>query len=345
MNKSWLLVGIVLSIVGLLLSPAWAEQNPTWNIDEVMKFHFAFFTPQEPASSEKSKFLSVPPVLCNPASKDFGSDIENIDLDAICNLDFPLPNRNQPGKFLFHLKFFSFPENICSCISSKKVMDDYLFAQIPGYPNLRKYLIKKENLLVKKGYVAPTKHVFTKETPYPPLLIPQRMLTVDGRKLNAQEYFDNHLPFVSLYLTPVTKEPQGVSDTEKANWSTEGIRAFHRDLLSKYRTNLEKVSGKDPENNEYFRAPGQNGKKLVIFRVPKEIMVFNKVFKGPAFPQDPYRIFLSGLLLLYRNEYDSTGAGLNDFVVDSESFKSAYRLTKAQLMEIVSVVKFQDEHR
>lgn len=322
----------------LLALPGLASAAGEWAIDEDLKFHFAYLAPEEPVPSDE--YEEVPAVAVGPAADPAAPDITNIDLDAICGLGFPLPNRHQPGKFTLYLKFFRYPEVVCSCISTTRVTDGFWLHRLSEYPRLRSYLVRSDNLLVKKAFIAPTGHPFSAAAPYPPLLVPRKGRVVDGKVWSGQAWFDGHLPFLSLYLTPAAPPPAGISEEETVAWSGMGVLAFHRDLLDAYERNLEPVPGQDDATHRYFRLPADpDARTVTILKVPREPMIFTRNWRDLPMPQDPRRVFLSALLLVFRHEYEVTGDLPPDAPVDGPAFQEATRPGRAQVLEVGSVVR------
>ncbi len=328
-------------ITCLILSlgvPALARAAGEWTIDDRLKFHFAFFVAEEPR--DPRPFDMVPPMPVGPGFDPSAPDITNIDLDAICGLGFPFPNRHQPGKFTLYLKFFGFPESLSAFISTKRLIDGFLLHRLPSYPRLRSYLIRRDNLRVKKAFIGPTGYPFTALTPYPPLLIPRHGKVVEGQAFSSQAYFDEHIPFASLYLEPAAPPPPRLTEEETVAWSGMGVLAFHQELLEAYDRVLEPNEGPDGVTHRAFRVPAAAGERTVtILRVPREPMIFTQNWRDLPMPEDPERVFLSARLLLHREEYDLTGDLPPDAAPGSPPFQQATRLRRAQVFEVGSVVR------
>lgn len=328
----------ILALALVLALPGLATAAGAWAIDDGIKFHFAFFVPTEPAAS--GLFENVPVAALTPDSEPAAADIDNIALEGIRGLGFPLPAAREPGSFTFFLKFFSFPESISSIISTKRVTADYLLHRLPSYARLRSYLLQRDHLLVKKGFIAPAGRPFSAESPYPPLLMPKSGLFTEGRGVSSQEYFDGNLPFVSLYLTPAVSAPAGITDEENAAWSCKGVLAFHRDLLEAYERNLEPNEGSDGTTHRYFRVPAAPGARTVsIIRIPREPLVFTANWRDLPMPQNPKKVFLSALLLVYRHDYDLTADLPPGAPLSGPGFEAVTRLRRAQVLEVGSVVR------
>lgn len=332
-HRFWIACLVLLGCTPML---AWGSGE--WKIDERMKFQFAFFIAEEPR--DPRPFDMVPPVPVGPGFDPAVPEITNNDFDAVCHLGFPFPNRNQPGKFTLYLKFFEFPESLCGCISTKRLIDAFLLHCLPSYPRLRSYLIRRDNLRVKKAFIGPTGYPFTALTPYPPFLIPRHGKVADGQADSSQAYFDAHIPFASLYLEPAAPPPPGLNEEATVAWSGMGVLAFHQELLEAYDRVLEPNEGPDGATHRSFRVPSAPGDRTVtILKVPREPMIFTKDWRERPMPEDPERVFLSALLLIHREEYDLIGDLPPDAAPGSPAFQQATRLRQAQVFEVGSVVR------
>ncbi|MBP7633114.1 hypothetical protein KBA41_03010 [Candidatus Ozemobacteraceae bacterium] len=316
-------------------APARAE-GPAWAVDEKLGFHFAFFDAEGHTADDVWK--AIPTVKVSPIPATGAADITNIDLDGLRGLGFPVPARPGPGSFTFFLKFFGFPAWLDSTAAANRVADAYGLHFLPDGESLRAWLANRDHLLVKKGFIAPTGKVFDADTPYPALVVPQKDVSADGVSLTPQNYFDTYTPFVSLYLNPSDAEPAGLAENVRAAWSGKGVLAFHKALLDAYTKNYTSVKGVEPDKFSYFRVPGASG-TVTILKLPVKPMTFEANWRDLPMPENPEKVFLSALLLIYRYEYTVTTTLDDATIVDSPGFAAATKLLRAQVFEAGSVVR------
>lgn len=195
---------------------------------------------------------------------DWIPDITNIPLSGLQGLGFPVAGTPE-GK-TFYLKFFRFPEGLDPARSARLVLEPTLAFQMGEGEELRRFVDGGGHVVVKKGVVERTGYRYSEADPYPPL------------RTGTQEQLDESVVFSSLYVQP----------EDPAKGSAGGVLAFHQELLELYRAS--------------FGAPEDLGKQWRFghLRVPKEPMVFANYLDLPM-PQDPQRVFLSGLLLVYED--------------------------------------------
>lgn len=316
-------------------APARAE-GPAWAVDEKLGFHFAFLDSGEHSADDVWK--SVPAVKVSPDAVPGAADITNIDLDGIRGLDFMLPLRPAPGSFTFFLKFFEFPAWLDAGVAADRVVDRYGLNLLPEGENLRKWMSNRDHLRVKEGFIAPTGRTFSADSPYPALIIPQKDVTVNGLSMTPQKYFDTRTPFLSVYLNPAEPEPTGISENDRAVWSGKGVIAFHGALNEVYSRNYTIVKGPEPDAFSYFRVSGASG-TVTILRLPLKPLTFEANWRNLPMPENPKKVFLSALLLIYRYEYILTGPLDDAAAVDSPEFTAATKLVDAQVLEAGSVVR------
>lgn len=191
-------------------------------------------------------------------------DITNIPLSGLQGLGFPVTGN--PEGMTFYLKFFRYPEGLDPARSARLVLEPTLAFQMGEGEELRRFVDGGGHVVVKKGLVQKSGYPFGLEDPYPPL------------RAGTQAELDDSVIFSSLYVLP--EDPKGAS--------ADGVLAFHRELLELYR--------------QSFGPPEDLGKQWRFghLRLPKEPMVFANYLDLPM-PQDPKRVFLSGLLLVYED--------------------------------------------
>lgn len=326
---------IAIALVACFAAPLCAE-GPAWAIDGKLGFHFALFDADEHAADDVWK--AVPAVQVTPTAAPGAADITNIDLDGIRGLGFPLPARTTPGSSTFFLKFFEFPAWLSAEAAANRVIDRFGLHLLPDGGTFKAWLANRDNLRVKKGFVAPTGRVFSADKPYPALVIPQKDVSVEGSVLAPQKYFDTYTPFLSLYLNPAEPEPAGISENDRVVWSGKGVLALHKALVESYSKNYTAVKGNEPDTYSYFRLPGASG-TVTILKLPLKPMTFEATWRNLPMPENPEKVFLSALLLIYRYEYQMTGSLGDEAVVGSPEFAAATKLLDAQVFEAGSVVR------
>ncbi|HAH08200.1 MAG TPA: hypothetical protein DCM05_17020 [Elusimicrobia bacterium] len=235
----------------------------SWRIDEPQRFQLATLPGLVPpeGKTETPRSLGYAP--------SHSPDIDNINLESILALGFPLPGREPPKDYKLYLKLFEYPKAFSPKDSVLPILKAYHLERLSGSKTLRAFVSRGRNLSVKAGFIDKADRTFTAEHPFPPLVVSKA----------GQKDFDRRVPFSSLYLTP----------------SVAGVRAFHEELLAAYEKRLKAVDGPEPGKYRYF----DDGEALL--KVPKEPMVFENWREMPM-PADPKRQFLSALLLVYRSE-------------------------------------------
>ena len=219
-------------------------------------------------------------------------------------------------------------------------MSGYKLHLLPEQQRLRAWLMNRDHLRVKKAVIAPSGCLFSGDRPYPALILPQRNVLVGVEPLSPQAYFERQVPFLSLYLKPTGKEPSGISEDERVAWSGNGVKAFHKALLEAWGANFETLPGAEPDAFTYFRVPsGTEARTVTILKVPATPATFEKNWRDLPMPENPRKVFLSALLLVFRNEYLLTGTLEAGTAVDSPEFRAVTRPLVAQVLEVGSVVR------
>lgn len=342
-------------------SPIVTCPDLNWKIDDNIKYHYGYMEPEWFHKQVEPDIESI--LWLIPATVPFSTpnkpDITNIKLDGILNLGFPLPTRSVPQDYNFYLKFYHYPSCLNPAASAEKIIASYLLDQMQGIEILRNYMSRREKIYIKHGVIAESNRVFNETTPFPSLKLPASPIqykqigkikvqtfdvnppTLIQNNITPQSLFDSSLPFVSLYLQPTTPEPSNASSAELANWSAQGMLAFYRELLELYRKHLIELDINDPKMY-YFVQPSysvENQKTLiVVWRIPKEPMIFAN-FRSLPMPHDPEHIFLSSLLLVYREQYiGENNLDALQHVIGSPDFQQVYEPAGAQVLEVGSVV-------
>jgi len=313
-----------------------------WLIDNGLKLHLAYFVEPDPSIPSGVPTASTPWTALTPESKEPEPDISNISLAGILGLGFPLPSRNQAEGFTFFLKFFSYPAHLSASTSFGKIFKTFQLPKLPTFAALREYVRKPGNVLVKKGFIAPLGTAFTAKAPFPAFVLPTKAVKISAGETSAQDFFDSHVPFSSIYVTPTIPEPLDATANDKAKWSAAGVLAFHKELVSSFEKNLTELKGAQPEKFRYFQVPNQNPKasRLTILKIQTSPFVFGN-FRDLPMPHDPKKIFLSGLLLVYYAEYPlSVGKNPADVSISSPEFNKEFKAENESVLEVGSVVRF-----
>lgn len=335
------------------------EPDLGWKIDDDIKYHYAYLEPDWLSGLEPT----TPVVWKNPEPAPFSTvdkpDITNIELKGILGLGFPLPTRENVEKYSFYLKLYQYPEYLNANLSANRIIQAYLFDQMPGAEVLRKYMSNPKNVYIKQCVIAETKRAFGKEDPFPALKFPEspiahkkvwpsNLQTFAEDTTNkvvgtfpAQTILDSSLPFVSLYLKPTAEMPANANDEALAQWSAQGMLSFHSQMLEVYRKNLVELDISDPDMY-YFVQPSyaleNRFVNITVWRIAKKPMIFSN-FRNLPMPLDPARVFLSSLLLVYRDQY----IGVNNlyafqYAMSNPAFQQMYQPTESQVLEVGSVI-------
>ena len=312
-----------------------------WKIDTSIKFHYAYSASRLIAKTKIKQWD-------RPTAIDFiqpgQPDIDNISLAGILGLGFPVPTRSQPENFKYFLKFYAYPKSLNAVVSAHNILDPFLIYKLKQGAAIYRFASRRKNVYVKKGLVAGKDHKFDRAHPFPRFKVPLRPINNYRTVISPQALFDSSIPFASLYVTPEEVMPSGLKRERRAEWSVQGMLNLHRQLLRTYRRALIEVAGSDSARYHYFlkmTALAQPGPTAFsVLKIPKQPLVFSN-FQDLPMPQDPKRIFLSGLLLVYHSDYiGDHGQNLWQMVVDSSKFQRQYRQVARRILEIGSVVNF-----
>lgn len=335
-------VWLTLALLCLGIAPVSANTTSGWEVDRSIRFHYAYFDSQE---KERLGPFECPEIAT--FSRPYLPDVTNIWLKGLKDLDFPVPERVNEEKSRFYLKFYQFPLSIDPQITMHRTLNDFLLFKMSGQDDIYAYVAKRENLWIKKGHIAADAFPFSRNQEFPPLRV-----SIDSQKYHSsQELFDRALPFSSLYVKPSGSPPPHLTRDETAAWSTEGLIAFHRELQLLYEKNFIEIRGMDEEQYRYFASvaygiqrPGAS-RELTVIRLPRRPMIFANYADLPM-PQDPDRVFLSGLVLVHKSTYASRNAmGVlsGTIAADGKEFQAANTETAAHMLEIGSVVIFRKQ--
>lgn len=318
----------VLLVLGLA-GPVQAAAG--WQLDLPLKFQLGYYSPE---IRESGRLLERVPAVGLTA--DFLPDITNISLADFRQLGFPVAAPNQLTPHRFFLKFYQFPRKLDPCLSMEILSDKFLLGRLAQGNALEQMCLQKGAVVVKKGWSAPVGFPFSKQQPFPPLLV------TDSENESAQIRFDHRLMFASMYVQPTVKVKPG-----DAVASRTGLAHLHQEFKQMYQRHLTVIQGSESEKYAYFLQPEgcrpnhQCTARFHVLRVPHQLMAFNNWRELPM-PQDPKHMFLSGLLLIYRDTYESpelNHAQMSPGIVGSPEFNQRFQLKKTTVLEAGSVVR------
>ena len=347
---SIMMVSLIVLIITMLATGEKAKESianeplvNNWEIDKELKFHYAYL-PKKGIFREEDISLEYPGI------PDFGKpgipDITNINYENIIGLGFPLLKIKNPENYKFYLKFYDYPEVLDPVISAERIVSPYLLYRMESVYPLYSFIKNRNNLYVKLGHTAPADEKFSKENPYPDFAVPKGPVKTEMAMVTPQALFDSSIPFSSLYITTKGNIPSDLSEAEQAAWTTKGLMGFHQELLEIYKKNFIEVKGTEPEKYHYFMElcyqvqHKDEAPVVTIYKFPKKPMTFTNYNDLPM-PQDPKRIFLSGLLIIHRNRYARalTKRPVTEIIVDSKEFKRDYLELNGDLLEVASIYK------
>lgn len=321
------------------LSPAAFGAAAGWRINRDIRFHYAFFDPQE---SNNRIFVESPDSAGFFPS--YAPDITNIPLRGLIDLEFPVPKEAGADQLKFYLKFYRFPESLDPQVTMHRQLNDFLLYKMNGGEDIYSYAAKRENLWIKKGHIAADSFRFSSTAAFPPLQVPRS----ENSAVSAQEKFDQAIPFSSLYVKPAEPLPTQLNRDQQAAWSTRGLINFHRELERLYLSNYAELRGVDGDKYRYFgridynRGSADTTGALTVLRVMRQPMIFANYASLPM-PHDPARIFLTGLLLVHKSVYTGRNPASvmsGEIKISSAAFEAAYAKVSAHVLEIGSVVIF-----
>ncbi len=303
-----------------------------WNIDETCRFQLVYLPPEGEgaslASAPGDRFME--PLLKNiPA---YRPDIDNILYKNILGLGFPLPGREDASKLKLYLKLYEWPAPLDPVLSSHRIFDALLLYKVAGAERLYESSKNPANVYVKYASIDRANRAFTDRSPFRAPEVPK------------QWQFDSHLPFSSLYVTPEQIAREG-TEADRARASARGVVAFHGSLARVYEASLSLLAA--TEEKRYFadfrRCPDSaDGICAVrIYEVPVKPFVFDN-FRDLPMPQDPDRVFLSGLLLVKLTDYvvDSpmTVKEMEKMRPGTKAFDTRFRAVWSHVFEVASVL-------
>jgi hypothetical protein len=329
-GKAYVFGGYNGSLLSSTEEGAWQNPGAGWGLNEGLRVHLAFFDENESRLSAIDSVTSAPLGFSAPQEP----DISNIVLKNILSLDFPLPRKEKPEHLKFYLKFYQFPAHLDQRISVRRVLESFLIDETSRGGMLMDFTREKKHVIVKKGIID-SEDRKSDQAPFPPLSIPRLSFKDAGAMISPQDYFDRQIPFASIYVIP----RGGKGDRDPALASSRGVLAFHRELLDLYGRVLTEVNG--PPGSRCFvdETPIHYGLqtplRLSLYRIPTEPLVF-KNYRDLPMPQDPSRMFLTGLLLLYREDIEIASYRGESLTVSLLREKG--KVLSSQVFEVGSVV-------
>lgn len=265
-----------------------------WDIDRPMRFSLAYV----PAALTLPNNPQAQTSLQLSAASE--PDITNINLAEIKSLGFSLPGpggkKNERDYNLF-LKLYEFPASLRPNRTVLAVIEDFRLDRIGG-GKIYNYALNRSNDAVKFGVIAPSAQKYSEQNPFPAFLLDKKPKGSD---------FMKKVPFASLYVVTVSTETPGPSEDEKARFSAQGVLALHKEVLASYSKILRPVKCGQTGYTCFY----DDGYLIKV----REPMVFDN-WPALPMPTDPKHHFLSGLLLIYRNEIYSDGVPGPSFVFE-----------------------------
>jgi hypothetical protein len=319
-------------------TPISSATSSTWRLDEPYRFQLAFFR-KDLLSPTASDVFSVPPHL-KPDNK---PDIDNIVLSQFLQRGF-LPKLKAQGSEKFYLKLFEFPKNISPSVSSEKILKKFLLTETHQGQELQRYVAQRQNIFVKLGYISPVVENFSS---FPKFLIPNDSVT-------AQEYFDNFLPFSSLYVLPLADAKLGLSDEERIEHSYGGVVGFRQELLGIYRSTFKEIEMVGEDNMFVDETQYGDGTTTTVPKISVITLKQSDYFKEPPenfrerllkrpMPLNSHD-FLSSLLLVHYTDFISNEKGVVNVPSTKEELDRNWRpdLDSNHVLEIASVVRLEN---
>lgn len=314
-------------LTGGLLSPlanASEIKSPTaWQIDPLMKFSYGYL----PTEKDKSYTSCQNAFDYTPA---YQPDINNINLAAFAKLGFQVPAPKDANDYRFYLKLYKYPAKLNPEVSAAAVLKQFYLEKLPEEKYLRSFLANPENSYVKYSYIGLASQKFTQQNPMPQFCLPTNIK-------NAQQVFDGHLPFDTIYVAS-TANDSGLTIESQVAQSRNGLFALHNQLIAYYSDHLKQLNSSDIDSF-YFKLPDSTPNQLKVISIPKNPLVFNN-WKDLPFPQDPKHIFATALVLVKQINYKVNPAA-------ETADKSIVPATAAQttILELGSVVKLTPEQK
>jgi len=320
-----LLVSLNLFVVNSFAANA---VTPGWKINQNLRFHLGYL-PQTGAVNVSGQ---LSPALQNiPA---YEPDITNIGYKDILKLGFPLPTRSAPEELKLYLKLYEFPKSLDHVISAEKVLDSFFLKNIPGGKELYAYIQSRSQVQVKYAAIDSSDKSFSKVQPFA------------GTAPKKQDDFDSSVPFSSVYVVP-EKSAKATTESEMAAASAAGVLAVHRAIIDLYSRTFIQLGEGAAQDKVFFAEQRRCSDRpeelcgLRVFEIQKKPFVFQN-YKDLPMPQDPKRVFLSGLLLVKVTDYAAKNpvipSRISALVPGTAEFASLFNAVWSHLLEVGSVL-------
>lgn len=315
-----------------------------WKINNAMKFNFGYLPPTGVIKAQSAiyagkNYENIERPIDLGFTRSYVPDITNINLEGFVGMGFPVKVKGEAKKYNFFIKLFMFPKFFNPEASSLPLIKGYFLDCLANGPKLIEYASQYRNLAVKLCYVDKSETVFSLENPYPALII-------DTKDKNAQEYFNQNTIFSSLYIQPDKSCYEKIGDEELAKSSSRGVLAFHNEILKIYNEKLISLKSENDDKHYFYGIKNENNGRqiLTIIKIAKQPLLFDN-WRNLPMPQDPTKIFLTGLLLLHKYDYvlkdEKALAGNEIPPVDSPEFNKIFKKINTHVLEIASVVNLK----
>lgn len=325
---------------------ALAEPNGNlWTWDSVSKFQLGYFRgPAEEASHRKvepaAEWAPMAPLNLRTIGQPEGEILLQLSLDR----GFTFPYEKSPKDLTYFLKFYKYPADLNSHLSTSRFLNGFLFDETSEGEKLESFVRSPENVLVKAGYIRSTHEDFTLH-PLPTLEIPKQPL-VDGKlEVSRQEYLDGGLVYSTLYITSKNPIGAGLPEAEKIKKSADSLRSLREELESLYTKSFSKVTLKNSkDDSDIFiqKYPCEGGLTQVchatIYFLPKDILFFSNARERPR-PQGPPNSFGSGLFLIRRIDYTHQKTKRARVVDDQRTIQTTWKRSETRVFELGSLVQ------
>ncbi|MBI4860972.1 MAG: hypothetical protein HY815_12065 [Candidatus Riflebacteria bacterium] len=333
MRATWTTVLCLVLAVGI---SAAQSPSPGWKVDLPVRLQLVYLQ-DETAAGGKVETTTPAPLLGHiPAHE---PDIKNIVYKEICGLGFPLPARKGADKLKLYLKLYEFPKHLDPVLSFRRIFDAFHLWKMPNGRLLYDPIASRDNLSVKVAYIGSATRTFDRKNPLPPPAIPVASGRIGTLEVTPQDAFDGALPFSSVYVNPADPGTPKTDD-ERAARSAGGVLAFHQELLETYQKFLSRVSGDNHLFVQPLRCFDNIGQLcgLRVIEVPRKPIVLTN-YRQAQMPQDPAKVFLTGLLLLKVTDYAARKPlGPGAPMPGAKGFDSAFKPVYSHLLEVASVV-------
>lgn len=328
-----IIVRRIMTVLMLLAALSWQQESvraemwpgaENWQIDEQYGFSIGILPTQEKV--EGSAGFVEPLGFCAT----FAADITNITYLGFKGMGFRLPEVKDADKKNFFIKLYRFPEKLKHFRVVGPVPEEFAINKVTGGSEISTFMASKKNLLVKKGFIDSTDRKFSAANPFPPLQVK------DASQREHTEFI-NAIVFYSIYLKPEGRPELMPANAEPgtAEYSMQGVAAFHRDLIGACEKDLKSLKGPDDGYRYFLKkfAPP----RMQVLKVMKNPLMFKDNWQNLPMPQGATK-FLSSLLLLVSEEYQTAGADVAaPEEVDTPAFNSLWKSNRKTIFEVGSI--------